>query len=702
MNVFQFAPIIFLLLCHTAAQGNEHRTVSSAQELIDLFAASPQTVLRADITLTQDLDFAGHDIYPLGVHDKTCYPYSGVFDGAGHAVRNLCMDHFGGAQYEGAGLFCSLENATVRNLVIAASCRLRARFVGPVSVSAAGAVAVENVLNRASTDGYMRTGGILGSVLRTAGLALRLANCTNEGAIVSTGTNSGQTGGLVGQIMRVAGATVTLQNCTNRGRVEASVQAGGLAGYIGLLTDAVVRIEGCANEGAVAGSYNQIGGLVGVLEQNTDTAVTIIDSVNSGAVTGNENVGGLIGSEYDGTRVNISVLDSANTGAVSGMRVLGGVLGGTRGATDMVITLAGATNAGAVTGRYNANAAGFVGSLRLDDGSTVAVDIVDSTNAGEVRVLSGSACGFFCTDVVRDDVALRVRNSVNRGAINGSTAYGIAPYTREASCVVGLGALAGTEGAHAFWEPNPRADTLLGLHETCANCTEVVLFEKGLHGLYETLGGGARPDVLLNDAVKEHGFGRSWTSALELTPVRLDVAVGDPVAATIFVAPLTPLGALEPLQPYLLPFYALVDADDQTTIYDNRTRVTEDMRVAIVARTHVIVRVPPQTQAADVDLAAVVRALDVLVPGSARLTVPRLVALAGGEVVQIDLFVLGEDVANAIVDALRGLDRGKRCSAGILCKHTKAFIEGNEPSYARRLAPTALLFALLSFSTALR
>ena len=373
MNVFQFAPIIFLLLCHTAAQGNEHRTVSSAQELIDLFAASPQTVLRVDITLTQDLDFAGHDIYPLGVHEKTCYPYSGVFDGAGHAVRNLCMDHFGGAQYEGAGLFCSLENATVRNLVIAASCRLRARFVGPVSVSAAGAVAVENVLNRASTDGYMRTGGILGSVLRTAGLALRLANCTNEGAIVSTGTNSGQTGGLVGQIMRVAGATVALQNCTNRGRVEASVQAGGLAGYIGLLTDAsAVRIEGCANEGAVTGSYNQIGGLVGVLEQNTDTAITIADSVNSGAVTGNENVGGLIGSEYDGTRV------------------------------------------------------------------------------------------------------------------------------------------------------------------------------------------------------------------------------------------------------------------------------TEDMRVAIVARTHVIVRVPPQTQAADVDLAAVVRAFDVLVPGSARLTVPRLVALAGGEVVQIDLFFFSQ------------------------------------------------------------
>lgn len=705
MNVLLFATLLTFALCHTATRA-DYVFVSTAQQLVDLLSATSETPGRGmavDIMLTENLDFAGLDFFPLGFFNDTCTPYSGVFDGKGHTIANLRMDKYAEPKNNGAALLCGLANATVRDLVFDASCHFCGRFGGALSLTANGTVHVDRVVSRAAITGYLRTGGLVGYAERTSNCTLTFTDCVNEGDITCANRNAGDVGGLIGRVMRLDRSRVTMVRCTNRGRVELEASAGGgLAGYVGLNTNTSVVIEDCANEGNVTGGYNQIGGLVGALEQNYDTLVAISGSANRAHIKGNERVGGLVGGQYDARNVTLAVAACTNSGHVEATRGAGGVLGGESRGTGNTLRLARATNRGEIQGGYNSYVAGLVGDIRFDGARALTVAIADCANYGAVHVRSGAACGLYYVDSAGDDAStIALGNSVNKGPVSGGYAYGFAPFAHTASNLVSLGALTGANEAHSFWPPNPHADALYGPRDACANCTEVIFFERNAtSGLYHTADSHMRVDRLLNDGAKEHGYGMRWTSTLDLADETLEVRIGEPVGAAVLVAPGTRLDAIDALAPYPAPRYVLFDADRPESAYDRTSRVTADMGITIARRTKVIVRIPP-TDARNADAAEVARTVGGLVPSCARMLVTTLVIGENRMVAQIDLFVHGEDNAYAIVDALHGLDRGKGCSAGILCTHTAAFVEGNEPSHGRRLAPPALLAALLVLAVAL-
>ena len=100
----------------------DHVHVDSAEKLIRLFEEAGGKPLETHIEVTADLDFSFHTL-PLGAFSNgTCVSFSGVFQGNGHSIKGLKMNNTKNEGYNNSGLFCSLKDATVENLVIDSSC----------------------------------------------------------------------------------------------------------------------------------------------------------------------------------------------------------------------------------------------------------------------------------------------------------------------------------------------------------------------------------------------------------------------------------------------------------------------------------------------------------------------------------------------------------------------------------------------------
>ena len=228
--------------------------------------------------LTADLDFSGYTYddpvkgwLPIG-HDTDASsddhqgtPFTGLFDGNGHVIRNLRIDRGG---EDSVGLF---------------------GFVGGSIVSLG--------LEGLEVKGDSWVGGIAG---RNHGI---VADCYATGSV----TGNRLVGGLVGgnRFGMVTGSYAT-------GRVTGNRLVGGLVG---------------GNSGTVTGSYAtesvtgnvSVGGLVG----DIDNGGTVTDCYATGSVTGDFGVGGLVGSSLR----NVTVTSSYATGRVTGGYSVGGVAG---------------------------------------------------------------------------------------------------------------------------------------------------------------------------------------------------------------------------------------------------------------------------------------------------------------------------------------------------------------------------------------
>ena len=92
----------------------------TADELISLFKDATESALKTDIEVLSDLDFSDANLtFPLGAFSNgTCVSFSGVFQGNGHTIKGMRMKNTKKSGYNGVGLFCMLENATVENIVI--------------------------------------------------------------------------------------------------------------------------------------------------------------------------------------------------------------------------------------------------------------------------------------------------------------------------------------------------------------------------------------------------------------------------------------------------------------------------------------------------------------------------------------------------------------------------------------------------------
>ena len=269
--------------------------------------------LMADIDLS---GFSGTDFNAIG---NPASPFTGVFDGNGHAISNSCIILFGylndpKARIEDLGLINpNVDAGTAPN---------------------AGAL-VAQLLKGTVANCYVEGGSVSGGS-RTAGLVGysrgTIINCTSSASVPGS-INSHFVGGLVGENDRG-----TIINCHAAGSVSGHHFIGGLVGgnrYYSTITNcsSSAGASGCCagglvgfNEGGIGRCYaggkltggcEEVGGLVG-----WNSSGVVSDCYSSTTVSGGGNVGGLVGvNGPDGIIFNCYA-----TGSVAGSRA-GGLVG---------------------------------------------------------------------------------------------------------------------------------------------------------------------------------------------------------------------------------------------------------------------------------------------------------------------------------------------------------------------------------------
>ena len=463
--------------------------------------------------LTADLDFSGSSLtLPLGLSsDGNCVTFGGVFQGNGYSIKGLVMDNKGKGEYKNAGLFCSLKDAIIENLVIDSSCSFTGNSAGALSVSVDGSLTVRNTTNNAAVTGTEGVGGFIGHVEELKQESdFYFEDCVNDGKV----TGSDYVGGFVGYIAASNDMTITLFNSTNNGNVTGD-ETGGFVGYITCNNNMTITISNSANNGFVTGSL-YVGGFVGDINTNTNVTMIVSNTTNNGNVTVNGFfVGGFVG-HIEQTSIFTTVTNSSNNGTVTGILYIGGFVGQISD-NSMIAAVSNYANNGVVIGGYYAG--GFAGIIftKSSLNSTV-LDIMNSANKGSVSA-TDYVCGFF---YVHEQFSFNVNTTVMNSIHNGSVvaekdAYGITNNITVARSVVSMGNVTGSSNSYTFWDASTDVDLFFGLDGMCFNCDgNATLFHLNNDtGFYEVVETGEHVDDLLNKQSKQHGYGMFWSNELE-------------------------------------------------------------------------------------------------------------------------------------------------------------------------------------------
>ena len=492
-------------------------SVKSASELIELFKNPSGSVLNFPIEILADLDFSQSGLtLPLGAGPAdTCVPYSGVVRGNGHTVRGLVMKNSQTVGYSHAGLFCSLKDATVDNLVFDSSCSFDGSFAGSLSPIIAGSVSVVNVINQAAISGYEGVGGFVGRIMdMNNGGTVSFDGCTNKGGV----TGNGYVGGFIGRVPENTGIRLVFSNSNNHGDITAKhYGSGGFVGHTYDSTSTVMNMSKCTNNGHIHGEY-YVGGFVGYFTWGKTKTSTLVlsECTNNGIVTGDHILGGFVGKTLN---INVDISRSTNNGVVknSAENYVGGFIGYVDSASS--IKISNSTNNGDVlcVGSY---AAGFVGYVSAYSYKNNSLTILNSVNTATASVKKGMACGFTCVSPdYSSEVTSNVFNSINRGIVSASDySYGITNIVTKATNVVSIGGMTFSSESNTFWGNSTKAEWFYGLKGKCLNCpadTTLIRFNS-LTNAYEAVENGRRVDTLLNTVAKFEQYGMVWTRNLDL------------------------------------------------------------------------------------------------------------------------------------------------------------------------------------------
>ncbi|NLH17247.1 MAG: hypothetical protein GX455_11765 [Phycisphaerae bacterium] len=248
-------------------------------------------------------------------------PFSGTFEGNGHAIRNLTISNSGGSDY--LGLFGYLNNATIKNLRIE-NAQIVASGLMSINVGAAAGFMIDSLVS-----------GCLVSGVVSADLS---------------DLSSSHVGGLVGYAESESlPGIISFEDCVSFAQVEGAAFVGGLVGLQG-----VCNIERCRADGLVTG-WQSVGGMVGMnmngsMDQCSSTASvlaidsnnyaggmaglffgTLTDSYVAGSlILGNDRLysGGLVGANYGAIARCYSVC-LIERGSINGS--VGGLVGNNSG-----------------------------------------------------------------------------------------------------------------------------------------------------------------------------------------------------------------------------------------------------------------------------------------------------------------------------------------------------------------------------------
>jgi hypothetical protein len=330
--------------------------ISSHPEHLDKYFKLTADIDLADITWTPD--------HRIGIASSS--PFSGVFDGDGHAVDNLS---FSAESATYIGLFGYLTG-TVRNLSVvnvtltidnavlvgglagnstghienchttyAITTGNNAQLIGGLVGSASGSI--ENSSSRGTLTtgtGCVRIGGLAG------GCSARITDSHVSGA-VQAGSSSQYIGGLVGSY-----SGLSIDHCCSNCSVTGSGTAGTVGGLVGYYTQG--DITHCYSLAPVHGS-SFAGGLVGSVRISTFGVISNCFSSSAVSISGTTgNAGGLVGYAEA-----LTLTDCTSSGPVSGPDAVQ-LMGGLAGSIRQLSTIENCSSSSSVTGKVNAKLLG--------------------------------------------------------------------------------------------------------------------------------------------------------------------------------------------------------------------------------------------------------------------------------------------------------------------------------------------------------
>lgn len=193
--------------------------------------------------LTKDIELAGCPWTPIG---NTSKGFTGELDGAGFAVRNLCIN----STADNQGLIGRLgANGKVHDLTVTGSVTTTGNTAGGIVGYTPAKTSVINCLNEADVTAKTCAAGVVGkaqaSVTNPTGAknAPAIKNCGNTGTITATDAKSGNAGGIAAIHMQYQMFGGVFTDCINVGSVTASKKAGGIT----VTTNAKKQADGGGN-----------------------------------------------------------------------------------------------------------------------------------------------------------------------------------------------------------------------------------------------------------------------------------------------------------------------------------------------------------------------------------------------------------------------------------------------------------------------
>ena len=262
------------------------------------------------IQLCSDVDLADYECPQVA-------SFSGTLDGQNHIIKGLKI-----TTGENRGLFNTLSNGTVKNLIFESGVVHTSAQAGLIANQLSGKTLIENCINKGvSVSGDSNSAG--GFVAKAYGSQNTIKNCKNYGAVHS----NVKCGGIVGIASASSGSNKTIiTGCENHGEVSGAASAGngGILGYAGKF----VEISDCHNYGNVGGGSSErlSGGIVGYTQVKDPDSLKITNSVNEGRIQGNT-AGGILGGSGN-SNDKMYIANCVNKGEVVGGELAGGIAAG--------------------------------------------------------------------------------------------------------------------------------------------------------------------------------------------------------------------------------------------------------------------------------------------------------------------------------------------------------------------------------------
>jgi len=243
----------------------------------------------AHFVMVNDINLAEYTGTEFNIIGNTLTPFTGVFDGNGHAVLNFTY-HSNDTGTVGLFGYVYHWKAKIKDLILIDPDVSAGEYnVGALAGTLTDGTIANCAVEGGSISGYSGVGGLVGENND------KILNCYASSNV----WGNGGIGGLVGSNSGV------IFNCYASGSVSGNDCIGGLVGGVGMGS-----VSNCYATGRVSGN-SHVGGLVGMSMWGT-----ISNCYASGSVSGTSVTGGLIGHYWYGT-ISTSFWDIESTGQSS-------------------------------------------------------------------------------------------------------------------------------------------------------------------------------------------------------------------------------------------------------------------------------------------------------------------------------------------------------------------------------------------------